>query len=192
MCVNPLHVGELISTKMGKEHRSSFFWVSIPFTSGNSFLLETNNYRQSYNVCVNPLHVGELISTVINICTSLKPSSVSIPFTSGNSFLLYILCGSFTQHFLCQSPSRRGTHFYIKMFYGSEKTNSLCQSPSRRGTHFYDYVKMTPVPLGSVSIPFTSGNSFLRTNCSAVFPMSMKCVNPLHVGELISTRYSAH
>ena len=37
-CVNPLHVGELISTLPDSGFNAELLWVSIPFTSGNSFL----------------------------------------------------------------------------------------------------------------------------------------------------------
>ena len=61
-CVNPLHVGELIST------RTSLMWLMMNL------------------LCVNPLHVGELISTEF-VFSRDKDAIVSIPFTSGNSFL---------------------------------------------------------------------------------------------------------
>ena len=64
----------------------------------------------------------------------------------------------------CQSPSRRGTHFYIVIGL-LEVLIAVCQSPSRRGTHFY--------PAGKWKV------------VDAYFD----CVNPLHVGELISTLY---
>ena len=58
----------------------------------------------------------------------------------------------------CQSPSHRGTHFYELKTYNYL---ILCQSPSHRGTHFY---------------------------CPTIDPGTRcSCVNPLHIGELIST-----
>ena len=135
-CVNPLYVGELIST--------------------------TNEwYLSKYELCVNPLYVGELIST------------------------LSIRWVRFICALVCQSPSRRGTHFYCyrqgrymwfprcvnplhvgELISTKETTNPvlqfvLCQSPSRRGTHFYRYKKRRTACDKCVSIPFTSGNSFL-------------------------------
>ncbi len=110
--------------------------VSIPFTSGNSFLQKTKAKASSHIPCVNPLHVGELIST----CPT--PSA---------------------QHLVgkvCQSPSHRGTHFYFPQ-KAPGMLNWMCQSPSRRGTHFYGGIRKTRWPLLVVSIPFTSGNSFL-------------------------------
>ena len=86
--------------------------VSIPFTSGNSFLQFGSKYLWYSSVCVNPLHVGELISTM---CMA----------ENGEAGLR-----------VCQSPSPRGTHFY-----DGERViiplNMRCQSPSPRGTHFY-------------------------------------------------------
>ena len=92
------------------------------------------------------------------------PQVVSIPFTPGNSFLLpqsaLIKCAELC---MCQSPSHRGTHFYAD---GYEKTiapeDVVCQSPSHRGTHFY----------------------ILKTGAGVE---EKGRVNPLHIGELIST-----
>ena len=87
----------------------------------------------------------------------------------------------------CQSPSRRGTHFYPYQCLGWCPWSVECQSPSRRGTHFYGSDPPRPYSRCIVSIPFTSGNSFLR--CLRIFQLKRfsTCVNPLHVGELIST-----
>ena len=108
---------------------------------------------------------------------------------------------------LCQSPSHQGTHFYASNM--SELTsNAMCQSPSHRGTHFYGIYnlgksKSVSIPFTSgnsflrsrqdhswgastVSIPFTSGNSFLPDGSTFTVPVKT-CVNPLHVGELITT-----
>ena len=87
---------------------------------------------------------------------------VSIPFTSGNSFLPQVT-DFLKGEELCQSPSRRGTHFYL--WYCRSRCRSsleMCQSPSRRGTHFYSR-KEGKNENSTVSIPFTSGNSFLRS-----------------------------
>ena len=138
--------------------------------------------------CVNPLLIGELISTVPTyVAIAQGRRLVSIPFSSGNSFLpklaIFLLV-----LFLCQSPSHRGTHFYARPNIKSSGFSGLCQSPSHRGTHFYDYEGNTEIqgsvmcqspshrgthfygelcPLiwgwGVVSIPFSSGNSFLRS-----------------------------
>ena len=113
--VNPLHVGELISTKRQEEEKAAqAARVSIPFTSGNSFLHWDKLVERFKNHCVNPLHVGELISTRRRAPVPEGwPAAVSIPFTSGNSFLLDdVLRFQKAGLRLCQSPSRRGTHFY--------------------------------------------------------------------------------
>ena len=63
-------------------------WVSIPFSSGNSFRpficrYATRVYRQSFN----PLLIGELIQTLLPQQRQPRSSiHVSIPFSSGNSF----------------------------------------------------------------------------------------------------------
>ena len=63
-CVNPLHLGELISTAEYLDDERNNKRVSIPFTSGNSFLLDENFDLLKARMCVNPLHLGELISTL--------------------------------------------------------------------------------------------------------------------------------
>ena len=66
---------------------------------------------------------------------------------------------------LCQSPSRRGTHFYQGNCPLQKSKSTLCQSPSRRGTHFYDIIiLLISCQIFHVSIPFTSGNSFLPSS----------------------------
>ena len=60
--VNPLHLGELISTITGQRNSGT--------SSG-----------------VNPLLIGELISTTCLNCGMSIDDIVSIPFSSGNSFL---------------------------------------------------------------------------------------------------------
>ena len=160
-CVNPLLIGELISTYCKDTSQSRKWIVSIPFSSGNSFLLCcTKDAQNEIQGCVNPLLIGELISTLI---------------------FKYLI-----HKFLCQSPSHRGTHFYIKYFNKSFEP-AMCQSPSHRGTHFYADTKsgkkrvqkcVNPLLIGElistvllmekkyyelcVSIPFSSGNSFLQ------------------------------
>ena len=86
---------------------------------------------------------------------------------------------------MCQSPSLRGTHFYHigKIL---KEIGWLCQSPSLRGTHFYMGARSVRLKNRTVSIPFTSGNSFLPV-LHAVVQVPFRCVNPLHLGELIST-----
>ena len=117
-----------------------------------------------------------------------KNSIVSIPFTSGNSFLLIRLLNSKKKWKGCQSPSRRGTHFYVEIDFGLH-AHVTCQSPSRRGTHFYGRRKKMANNTYQVSIPFTSGNSFLRTGRWRCTILAAAGVNPLHVGELISTAF---
>ena len=110
--VNPLHVGELISTAV--------------ITSVSAFL-----------ACVNPLRVGELISTEaeklmsesIEVCQS--PSCRGTHFYLCKNYSLVEIIG------MCQSPSCRGTHFYRRRRKSKSSCQNLCQSPSCRGTHFY-------------------------------------------------------
>ena len=88
ICVNPLHVGELISTLADSDELKDFpFIVSIPFTSENSFLQELPENWTGSRKSVNPLHVGELISTSDDAGIFAILRIVSIPFTSENSFL---------------------------------------------------------------------------------------------------------
>ena len=133
------------------------------FTLGNSFLrgdgIIATNDIKSG---VNPLHLGELISTYKQLRKGLL-SRVSIPFTPGNSFL-------------------------HKIKQGDRDKGEVCQSPSHRGTHFYDNLNRLLWKLRAVSIPFTPGNSFLLTS-SFCYGAALVCVNPLHLGELISTLY---
>ena len=90
---------------------------------------------------------------------------MSIPFTSGNSFLHQGMVNFSNKDVVCQSPSRRGTHFYPYQCLGWCPWSVECQSPSRRGTHFYGSDPPRPYSRCIVSIPFTSGNSFLRSEC---------------------------
>ena len=116
--------------------------MSIPFTSGNSFLrsIDSNNTFRRWSVSI-PFTSGN--SFLQNIPAFIEGANinVSIPFTSGNSFLLY-------------------------------------------GRLLWLYSEVI------VSIPFTSGNSFLLTTIEQNGSLKMVCVNPLHVGELISTASS--
>ena len=109
----------------------------------------------------------------------------SIPFTSGNSFLQPQDSAERLRNFLCQSPSHRGTHFYVwkrswdwvlswcvnplligelistPVGGGVHIDQKMCQSPSHRGTHFYKFDGTDKASIEKVSIPFSSGNSFL-------------------------------
>ena len=113
-CVNPLQVGELISTDFN----------------------QVSEYVSA--LCVNPLQVGELISTIaaINTWVISFPMCQS-PSSRGTHFYVLELHQSRAVSWQCQSPSRRGTHFYIYLTTG-RFYSMLCQSPSRRGTHFYN------------------------------------------------------
>ena len=73
--------------------------MSIPFTPGNSFLLEQIYTFTEQSRCVNPLHLGELISTTLLDSQSFGRMAVSIPFTPGNSFLLS--CSGYRLSTLC-------------------------------------------------------------------------------------------
>ncbi len=137
MCQSPSHRGTHFYTAMSDDYCKVII-VSIPFTSGNSFLHSGNQRQPLRLACVNPLHIGELISTrkevismkeTVIMCQSpshrgthfygwrqkneSNGSIVSIPFTSGNSFLRIFTKGRKDMTKLCQSPSRRGTHFYF-------------------------------------------------------------------------------
>ena len=137
--VNPLHVGELISTCYWIFEFLRRYGVSIPFTSGNSFLLNSNaDINWIFGRCQSPSRRGTHFYFVAPYVKLRNLVYVSIPFTSGNSFLHP--SGKKWSKFLrrCQSPSRRGTHFYSIIVQGGNMDKTLCQSPSRRGTHFYE------------------------------------------------------
>ena len=110
---------------------------------------------------------------------------VSIPFTSGNSFLHDLYFSYSSPNWLCQSPSRRGTHFYEGKIKETVGKHIECQSPSRRGTHFYRhrilyrwvcYLCQSPSHRGTHFYPKWKNIGFWAAG-----------VNPLHIGELIST-----
>ena len=61
---------------------------------------------------------------------------------------------------VCQSPSRRGTHFYIFGDYYNPDSN-LVSIPFTSGNSFLLSWLVASPDGRSVSIPFTSGNSFL-------------------------------
>ena len=63
MCVNPLHVGELISTIVVAIIIVKTNASQSPSRRGTHFYLEFDVLRNTCNFLVNPLHVGELIST---------------------------------------------------------------------------------------------------------------------------------
>ena len=134
--------------------------VSIPFTSGNSFLHFWLLLYLEQRSCVNPLHIGELISTHRMVtCVS-------------NSYM-------------CQSPSRRGTHFYLCTHAHIDHCGG-CVNPLHVGKLISTWSRRNGKDTSLVSIPFTSGNSFLqKENVKGI--LTKKSVNPLHVGELIST-----
>ena len=139
MCQSPLRRGTHFYEKRRIRRCERSLTVSIPFTSGNSFLpYRVFQLEAEILKSVNPLHVGELISTIFCMCSNIHLCIVSIPFTSGNSFL---------------------PNLFQKLFV---HRISACQSPSRRGTHFYNTKIFLTLPKNMVSIPFTSGNSFLQ------------------------------
>ena len=135
--VNPLHLGELISTKDEGGNDEKIRNVSIPFTSGNSFLRIPCPYGTLSSAGVNPLHLGELISTMRSKNEEKSIASCVNPLHLGELI------------------STISIGFFALPLY-------LCQSPSPRGTHFYIFQKKCSHNSSSVSIPFTSGNSFLR------------------------------
>ena len=113
---------------------------------------------------------------------------VSIPFTPGNSFLPSQFRIQSRKRKKCQSPSHRGTHFYDsirKELYGDE----VCQSPSHRGTHFYESgTESKATESGTVSIPFTPGNSFLHLGNTLKW-CSIRCQSPSHRGTHFYGKY---
>ena len=86
-CVNPLHVGELISTASAALKLEERALCQSPSRRGTHFY---NGFE---------FMIGDEVI-------------VSIPFTSGNSFLHKKERRRRCRPGLCQSPSRRGTHFY--------------------------------------------------------------------------------
>ncbi len=65
-------------------------------------------------------------------------------------------------------------------------TDYMCQSPSRRGTHFYAADTSSGQQAAGVN-PLHVGE-LISTGHKASSLYLFVCVNPLHVGELISTR----
>ena len=134
-------VWELFTLGNSFLHSTSSSWagsrlVSIPFTSGNSFLLINFYIAAPINKCVNPLHLGELISTAILVSPKINGLLCQSPSPRGTHFYAnFCICCKYLST-LCQSPSPRGTHFYARM-KNVEEWQELCQSPSPRGTHFY-------------------------------------------------------
>ena len=114
-CVNPLHVGELISTEMEESMERTKNCVNPLHVGELISTIKLNNILEN-SKSVNPLHVGELISTYLVRGNMTYGNHVSIPFTSGNSFL-QVLDQQVRENCdeLCQSPSRRGTHFYLQI-----------------------------------------------------------------------------
>ena len=112
-CVNPLHIGELISTRtLSQVSRGYGRTVSIPFMSGNSFLRRNCRFWSFMDNGVNPLHVGELISTFSLLCTRSRSESCVNPLHVGELISTNRAIVSSRRRKLCQSPSCRGTHFY--------------------------------------------------------------------------------
>ena len=157
-CVNPLHVGELISTQGRKDRRAIRQMCQSPSRRGTHFYEAYDEVLDAFMKSVNPLHVGELVSTFFYY-PELRFHSCVNPLHVGELISTFFLLSRTQIPFLCQSPSRRGTHFY-KMHL-KRITKELL-----------------------VSIPFTSGNSFLREEAYPEMAQQI-CVNPLHVGELI-------
>ena len=86
-CVNPLHVGELISTSRGRCWVGSLQECQSPSHRGTHFYYILQHVWSVWLFCVNPLHIGERISTWHALLRSSYKWTVSIPFTSGNAFL---------------------------------------------------------------------------------------------------------
>ncbi len=185
--------------------------VSIPSTSGNSFLryvslfaflsflcqspqprgthfyiLEYSPWRKEY-MCQSPPPRG----THFYMATWMRmhlSKIVSIPSTSGNSFLQKNIPSLNEALIGCQFPPPRGTHFYFSHLSWSEGSVKMCQFPPPRGTHFYGVERYYIHWKVHVSIPSTSGNSFLHRYTTPFMTLTF-CVNSLHLGELISTMY---
>ena len=138
---------------------------------------------------------------------------MSIPFSSGNSFLpICVLWALWLNPDVCQSPSHRGTHFYSATVYpspwgryivsipfssgnsflpysgrASAGSRNMCQSPSHRGTHFYSYEEYVEKTIRQSVNPLLIGE-LISTSMGAIWSWTRKgCVNPLLIGELIST-----
>ena len=62
---------------------------------------------------------------------------------------------------MCQSPSRRGTHFYTKPGEFSKLTAEIVSIPFTSGNSFLQRGPTEGIHRHDVSVPFTSGNSFL-------------------------------
>ena len=115
-------------------------------------------------ICVNPLLIGELISTADTLETTPSRIMCQSPSHRGTHFYANLPRPQRRPDGVCQSPSHRGTHFYVDLEAVVSITVELCQSPSHRGTHFYGIYYAFDNYGYDVSIPFSSGNSFLHFN----------------------------
>ena len=107
------------------------------------------------------------------------------PYVAGNSFLPFLTGNMEIADALfgmCQSPSHRGTHFYTDDATPVDKTWSsvnplhvgeLISSKGLSGTWTEEVI---------VSIPFTSGNSFLLTKMTDMFEGCSGCQSPSRRG----------
>ena len=111
--------------------------VSIPFTSGNSFLRIDTDDEEMMHKGVNPLHTGELISTIRDGTKKMVTFNVLIPFTPGNSFLRKT-CQVKMRENIVSIPFTSGNSFLREKGMYDSICWSACQSPSPRGTHFYN------------------------------------------------------
>ena len=112
--VNPLHLGELIST-----------WA---------IMLQS---AKSMTRGVNPLHLGELISTTNGAMFALAPAIVcQSPSPRGTHFYL-IVPSLFPHNGKCVNPLHLGELISTLFVSVTRRRKNVCQSPSPRGTHFY-------------------------------------------------------
>ena len=157
-----------------------------PSRRGTHFYHSPDRSRTSAMVCVNPLHVGELISTSDIVMYANQFVGCVNPLHVGELISTHILTLSRAGDNLCQSPSRRGTHFYQETGRLPKRHPIVCQSPSRRGTHFYMGCVCIYIIIEFCVNPLHVGE-LISTIKKEVFIWHLRCVNPLHVGELIST-----
>ena len=135
--------------------------MSIPYSSGHSFLHSWRNLRLEFIHCVNPLLIGALIST--DNCKRFfsSGSNVSIPYSSGHSFLL---------HQLVKMKKVRS----VSIPYSSGHSFLLNQIPGE-------------VLLPRCVNPLLIGALISTDDVYAALMRTYYCVNPLLIGALIST-----
>ncbi len=182
--------------------------ISVPFTSGRSFLSAPQVLQSLTLTNFSPLHIGAVISFAQPGACPMTSLPISVPFTSGRSFLCAPDLGRRTDRTdfsplhigavislspLCRAPA--AAFYFSPLHIGAVISLSVDRIRERVDLDF------SPLHIGAVisfrngfqfgrarfaiSVPFTSGRSFLclarAPTCRAHFDFS-----PLHIGAVIS------